>query len=887
MSGKGWWNSAISGLESRLDTILAEDGSTGPKPAAAAEATEKAESADKAAVDKKLAVEPASRNSSRSRPNSRLQDRLAKAVNKGTERSESRASSDLGSRPESPALRSSAATAVADTGRTSIDSKASEPATETTSLKEDETKADEPTQPAEETPAPKTSPPETSPLATPLVAEQPASTPVPTMSMPSMPSIVTPQTCSPRQSVDADSARPSVDAIIPTPSSETKDADEVQAELSLLQQTYEDAVRDNREELNSHLERIDALQSKLTYLSEQLAASAKSASSEPEATPADKKLAEKDAQIAALMEEGQKLSKTEMKHLTTIKKMRVKAQEQDKEIATLKQRLTKAEKSITEQSERARRAEAADKSSQEKLKIVGRIEKDIETIRAEREEAGLTISELRKQLKDALLRAEDAEKRVQSGALEAEKRATASLKEDVESIRIEKKLVEDRAKRELQAARDEAKNQQEKAKVAELELRGEIANLESKLELLRSRTEEASSSATGDSQAKLLRQIETLQTQYSLASENWQGIETSLTSRVAALEKDRDETAKRESDVRRKAREVNSKARRLEDELESINERARAFEHDLTEQRVAAQKLQAKLTQAEAAAQDARADLEKEKKVWESHVQQRVEEERSKWKVEMHTPSLTGESQYLRTDSPSIARRHSPDPLGIYSRRPANPRSTTGGVTETPFSPLDRMFDDTSRRPSSSRQQKSSSKARTPEPFTPPLRQDSIPSSLSNLNGLASMEAPSIHTLDPDTDPFDNMPASSSPHRTINDMISVSTLGAGPSVQLVERMSAAVRRLESEKATHKEELTRLTAQRDEARDEVVRLMREVDEARVLGAKVPELDKRLGEMENREMTALEMLGEKTERVEELEADVRELKRMYRELVDTMK
>ena len=48
-----------------------------------------------------------------------------------------------------------------------------------------------------------------------------------------------------------------------------------------------------------------------------------------------------------------------------------------------------------------------------------------------------------------------------------------------------------------------------------------------------------------------------------------------------------------------------------------------------------------------------------------------------------------------------------------------------------------------------------------------------------------------------------------------------------------------------------------------------------------------MEKRLGEMENREMTALEMLGEKTERVEELEGDVRDLKKIYRELVDTLK
>jgi chromosome segregation ATPase len=118
-------------------------------------------------------------------------------------------------------------------------------------------------------------------------------------------------------------------------------------------------------------------------------------------------------------------------------------------------------------------------------------------------------------------------------------------------------------------------------------------------------------------------------------------------------------------------------------------------------------------------------------------------------------------------------------------------------------------------------------------------------------------------------------------------MISVSTAGAGPSVQLVERMSAAVRRLESEKATHKEELARLTAQRDEAREEVVALMREVDEARKNGDRVADLEKRMDEMQVREEAALDMLGEKTERVEELEGDVRDLKKIYRELVDTLK
>lgn len=448
MSGKGWWNSAISGLESRLDTILTEDGHTNSKPKGAADGGATAQdTSEKAAVDKKLGVETGGvnipRNSSRSRPNSRLQDRLAKAVNKGTsERVDSRASSDLGSRPESPAAPPPAIVAV-------------------TSIAPDD----------EASPRPSLDMPLQSP---PLVSEQPTATPMPSMSIPS---IVTPQHTSPRPSLDSNLSRPSLDTSPPAEPSEpsTRDPDILLAELTSLQEAHEETVRGHRDELNAHLERIDALQSKLAYLAQQLATSAKAATTEPDTSPADKKLAEKDIRISALMEEGQRLSKTEMKHLTTVKNLRAKVLEHNKEITTLKQRLSKAEKSITEQSERAKRAEAAERAAQDKLKILGKIEKDIQIIQAEREEAGLTIAELRRQLNDALSRAENAEQRVQTGALDAEKKATASLKEDIENLKIEKKLAEDRAKRDLQSTKDEAKSQEERAKLVELELRGEVA----------------------------------------------------------------------------------------------------------------------------------------------------------------------------------------------------------------------------------------------------------------------------------------------------------------------------------------------------------------------------------------------------------------------------
>jgi len=283
-----------------------------------------------------------------------------------------------------------------------------------------------------------------------------------------------------------------------------------------------------------------------------------------------------------------------------------------------------------------------------------------------------------------------------------------------------------------------------------------------------------------------------------------------------------------------------------------------------------------RLAQAEAAALEARERVEREKKAWEADLQQKLDEEKLKWRLELQTNhhSMSADPNYLRADSPSAPgsanrKYSSADPLGIYTRKNL-PRTAS---TELALSPMDRMLD----RPPSSR--KSTQPLRTPEIGTPP-RHDSMPHSLSTLNGATMSQTPSIHTYDHD-EGFDNI---SSPHRTINDMISVSTVGAGPTVQLVERMSAAVRRLESEKATSKEEMARLVAQRDEAREEVVALMREIEEKRAADERVDKLEKELSEMDERYQTTLEMLGEKSERVEELTIDVADLKKIYRDLVD---
>jgi hypothetical protein len=312
------------------------------------------------------------------------------------------------------------------------------------------------------------------------------------------------------------------------------------------------------------------------------------------------------------------------------------------------------------------------------------------------------------------------------------------------------------------------------------------------------------------------------------------------------------------------------KAKRNEDELEDTRNNTSAFQRELVEQKEQLSKLQLRAGEAESALLDARKSFDEEKQRWAAELSQRVDDERVKWREELMGHGLHSYS-HSRAESPvaSTHRSLTAEYLGLQNiqTRRASARSITqeGPTMEKILS-----------RKSSAQPIRSSGRA---TPGTP-IRQDSIPSFMTN--GEAT-DTPSIQTMDHD-DYFDNITSPSFPHDKINDVISVSTVGAGPSVQLVERMSAAVRRLESEKVSTKEELARLAGQRDEARAEILSLMQEVEAKRTLDSRVEDLENENNKINARYQTTLEMLGEKSELVEELRADVQDVKAMYRELVE---
>ena len=139
-----------------------------------------------------------------------------------------------------------------------------------------------------------------------------------------------------------------------------------------------------QEEIHGYIERIDALQAKLQYLSRESAESAKKAASVAPSGSIEKKLAEKDEQIALLLDEGQKLSRTELKHMTVIKGLRSKTVENDREVSEAKKRVERLEKEKTALAERLKRAEVAERQSNQRQTMFLQAQKEAETLRSER-----------------------------------------------------------------------------------------------------------------------------------------------------------------------------------------------------------------------------------------------------------------------------------------------------------------------------------------------------------------------------------------------------------------------------------------------------------------------------------------------------------------------
>lgn len=823
----GWMSQAVASVESGLDKILAEEEEVPTKAAPKPARSQENGTASRTSSDVK-------RSDSTNRTNDRLQARLAQAMaKKGASRATTpQPGSESASRPDTPALEEAEQQKIGENDQSVAQNLNSEVVSE----------------------APKNS---LEALEIPIV-DVTAATTKPAAVGPTPSGRSSNDTSRDSLTVVRGPARPSTDSARTSqePSTRQSNSDAgagSDARVLNIQLEHEKSLSSLQEEINGYLERIDALQRNMQLMTKKTIEEARHIRDDDDSSTHAKQLAEKDEKIALLIEEGTKLTKSEMQYRNIIKKLRAETTTLTKDQSAVRQRAEKAEKSVSSLEARAVKAETEATKATKELASISRSSADIEAVTKERDALQSTLAEARSQLNRANKRAEEAESRAQSDKLDAERRRNAELQDDLSSAKVERELSEDKFKREIATLVQSLARERDQARQMETEMLAEQAALESRLESFRLRAEEASSGDQGDSQAKLLRQIETLQSQYSAASQNWQGIESTLLARITGLEKERDDVVSREADLRRKLRDATTKARNATKDLDEVQQSLNVLQDQQDEQRAEVQKATKRTAQLEHELSKLRKELEDQHHRAEKDAVRRIEEERAKWMASMSQSAS-------RVDSPVASLRKG------------------GSFIDNLMSPLERP---TSRRSSH-------------QPFHDPLLPSKINSSASIRANGAIPQTPPMHVPDDQDDFFANVPATPASavptnpdsRGAINDVISASTAGAGPSVQLVERLSTNVRRLESEKAASKDELARLSSQRDEARQEVVNLMREIEQKRLAEERLSKLEGEHTALSARYNRTLEMLGEKTELVEELKADIVDVKAMYRHLADTM-
>ncbi|RLV94921.1 hypothetical protein JA1_001320 [Spathaspora sp. JA1] len=116
-------------------------------------------------------------------------------------------------------------------------------------------------------------------------------------------------------------------------------------------------------------------------------------------------------------------------------------------------------------------------------------------------------------------------------------------------------------------------------------------------------------------------------------------------------------------------------------------------------------------------------------------------------------------------------------------------------------------------------------------------------------------------------------------YEIFNTMSNIPTSSHNSNIQLVNKMSSTIRRLEIELHTLKDEYTKLNQDKEKLEQELFESIKLNDEMSLLTVEIDELKQEIVEKEKKEQTMLELIGEKSEQVEELKADVVDLKDLY--------
>lgn len=566
----------------------------------------------------------------------------------------------------------------------------------------------------------------------------------------------------------------------------------------------------------------------------------------------DKKLAEKDNTIKQLMEEGQTLSKRELKLNDRIRTL---AQTNSKLETSLKSYSEKNEETLLKLSE------IEDIMKVHKIKSIDQL---FELLNSSSKQ----VQELQHVLdKEKELNWEAKYKELQK-MYEAELNDKKSYIKQVNDSALELQMLKQQVQLDVQSKDDLIFLLNREIVEIRDENSTEITRLESKIEGLRMENEsflkmarkgvdDADDNAAAHKQidylefAKLSETHRNLQSQYVSSQENWKLIESNLLSKVDGL------VSSLEAVKKSKVKSVNE-VKKLNSQLSILVEQVQKLKQEVTALRDEKKELEFQVQIKATDYSELEDKLDELKTVFNS--------DRQNYDIKINTLNETIR-KFEELNQVYNSSVSSDNMTSLHSRRfrdsglhiNLEARSTRNFSTHSMNSlgtPMQQWED-----------------PNLAAPFTP--------YGLSQHHFSSSSLTEEIHPFDaPDSGTTDVA------YSFKNETPTLPSSGGTKNIQLINKMSSSIRRLELELLSLKEENEQITTEKDNAQQEVVGKYDLEKQVANLLEIVVRLEKEVAEGKKTEETLLEVIGEKSEKVAELQADVVDLKDLCRQQVQQM-
>lgn len=413
------------------------------------------------------------------------------------------------------------------------------------------------------------------------------------------------------------------------------------------------------------------------------------------------------------------------------------------------------------------------------------------------------------------------------------------LHKQIEYLKKENSQLETSKSKEVVELRRKLSRQEEASNDQSEQNKKELAHLEEKMEMLRIRNESLSDrkmNAKNDDK----KQTSILQNQYIQAQENWKLIDSSYQKKISDL-RDEMQTIKGEnSKYIRRIKDLNQELKQHVDKYNSVNDSNAELKQRLDDIERKESSSSEKYQALNEKYLSLKKDYDSEKRQVDTKMKQLIEEKtRLNETLKLRTDALSevpesngqafSPSFYLNDlDSSSVLATLKPKRIST---------STSIGFGESATTPT----------------QSSTNLSGGAHPLSLSMLQKHTAATDANVSGSDTFDA-----------------SSTNQSRNLSN------------VQTVSKLSGKVRLLERELQSLRNENATISKAKQDASMEIVRLLKSVEDSKQnedLGAKLTEAEKQRD-------TILVTLGEKSERCEELEADVSDLKDLVKQQVQEM-